>query len=212
MNKTIVTPKGRASWPYLHEPFKNKKDGSVSYKCDLIFPVEDADDLASSLNQFYNEELDKAIEKAKKSGNPKEVRQLREATKKLPIEKERDEEDKLTGNAILRSKSKSKPMVVDSQGNPFTGKIGAGSTVKLSVGVSFWGPIDGRCGVKLWLNAVQVIELVEWGAYGGPKSFEDTGFSVVEDGYVAEDTGDEDEDGEEEFAATSTGTASDGDF
>lgn len=211
MNKTIVTPKGRASWPYLHEPFKNKKDGSTSFKCDLIFPVEEAESLATELNQFYNEEFEKALDKAKKSKIPREARELRESVKKLPIIKERDEEDQLTGNAVLKSKSNKKPMVVDAQGNPFTGKIGAGSIVRLSVSPSFWGPLDERCGVKLWLNAVQVIELVEWGAYGGPKSFEETGFDIVEDGYVAEEGEEEEED---EFATTSTGTASDsnGDF
>lgn len=210
MNKTIVTPKGRASWPYLHEKNTNftKDPEEQHFECSIIITEEDAEEFIKKIQDLYESEKEAAIQAAK---TPKEKRVIRESERNIPIRKERDEDDQLTGNVIIKARSKSQPMVVDSHGNPMGPKVGSGSEIRMSVNPRFWKTPKGS-GIKLWLNAVQVIELVEWGAYGGPKSFEDTGFSVVEDGYVAEDTGDEDEDGEEEFATTSTGTASDGDF
>ena len=66
----------------------------------------------------------------------------------------------------------------------------------MSVQPRFYGPIGGdKNYLTLNLNAVQVIELVEWGAYGGvPEDAKEAGFDTVDGGYVSEDTAEEEGD------------------
>jgi hypothetical protein len=87
------------------------------------------------------------------------------------------------GNTILSFKSKKPPKLFNSKGQPIKNtedlKIGGGSVVKVNASIN---PYDKgiNTGVALYLNAVQIIELVE---FGNKSMFDDEGdgFSAVDD-------------------------------
>ena len=70
-------------------------------------------------------------------------------------------------------------MVVDSQMKPCNVDIGWGSTVKVSYSPIQY-TVNGKSGVTLYFNAVQVIDLVEY------EGTETSGFAK-EEGFIAEE-------------------------
>lgn len=87
--------------------------------------------------------------------------------------------------------------VFDAAGNPIKGdNIGNGSTVKVAATLIPFHVSNAVNGVSLRLNAVQVLNLIEYGQGGSAKSY---GFGE-EDGYVCEEntvSADANEDNEE---------------
>ncbi len=69
---------------------------------------------------------------------------------------------------------KTAPTCVDAHKQPFTKLIGNGSLVNISYDLREW-EMMGNTGVKADLNAVQVLELVEYGGGGGVDEFSDEG-------------------------------------
>lgn len=198
MNKAkIITPVGKASWPHLHEPSTFGKPEDARYDCSVLIPEEEASEFIQRIKQLYEEGLTEAIERAK---TPKEKRELREAKKNLPIKKFRDQDDNMTGEVEAKAKNKSQPLVVDAAGVAISPKVGSGSKIRMSTIPKFFGPINGNNYLTLTLLGVQVIDLVEWGAYGGvPETAKDAGFDVV-DGYTTDKAySGEDEDDEDDF-------------
>ena len=67
------------------------------------------------------------------------------------------------------------PTVVDAAKQPLTGQVGNGSLVNIAYELNNW-TVAGNSGVSARLNAVQVLELVEFnGGGGGVSEFEDEG-------------------------------------
>lgn len=122
-NKTLITPVGIASYPHLTNP--DSYQGQLNYKCDLVL---DASDEAVAA---FRSELEGFIAKAKEEAtqeltellggldpnakNPK-VKKKYEETKSLldslesdyrsPLSEEWGDDDELTGNLILKTKSR----------------------------------------------------------------------------------------------------------
>jgi hypothetical protein len=101
--------------------------------------------------------------------------------KNKPFKKhKRKEDDSPTGlfEVTFKTGVKFPVRVFDAKGNKITGdlNIGNGSQVKVAGSYTFYGPDKSGGGVKLYLNAVQVVELVEWS--GGEAS--DYGFAAGE--------------------------------
>jgi hypothetical protein len=69
------------------------------------------------------------------------------------------------------------PKVVDAHKQPFTKLIGNGSLVNIAYSLKAW-EMMGNSGVKADLNAVQVLELVEFNG-GGADEFDDIGDTQV---------------------------------
>ena len=153
----FTSPKGTAMWPWLSKP-DTRYDAEGKYKSDLIVKKEDAKEFVELAKQIFIEEFgEKSLSKAK-----------------WPYMN-----DDEAGGLKIRAKSSKKPMLVDAKGNVIKGDlaVGNGSTIKLA-GILNTYSAGGNIGVTAYLNAVQIIDLVEFGG----SQFEE------EDGYVHENT------------------------
>jgi hypothetical protein len=159
----FVTPKGTAAYAWLTKP-DTKFNPEGVYKTSLVVPAKEAEKFIEAIKNAYVEELG-----AKKLA-------------KANLSHEVNEDDTVT----FKFKSKSKPKLFDSKGKPITKEIsvGNGSVIKVAGG---FGPYDkgANTGVALYLNSVQIIDLVEW---TGSSAFgeEQGGFVAGDDDSTAE--------------------------
>jgi hypothetical protein len=156
----FTSPKGTAQWPWLSKP-DTRYDAEGKFKTDLLVSTEEAAPIMETAKKLFVEEFgEKALKNAKW---PYMV-------------------DDVTGGVKIRAKSGKKPGMFDAKGNVITKDlaVGNGSVIKIA-GLLQTYDAGGNKGVTAYLNAVQLIELVE---FGGSASFEE------EDGYVftAEET------------------------
>jgi hypothetical protein len=167
---SLKTPKGVANYPWLSKP--DVSFGKERFKCGIVFensaiakPVIDA------VNKVAADEFG-AKAKVKK-----------------PLVKNED------GTILLKTQSNSKPTISDSHGEVLkkTVKLGGGSIVRLAVTLSTYNK-DGSRGVTAYLDSVQLLKLVEYGA-GREVSWESAA-DEVEDAFVAGDASGDDEEGE----------------
>jgi|GEM_PF-1920440 len=148
-----VTPIGEAKWAYLDkpkpafaDPKTGKSKGEPKYQIDVVFDPKDPEWGAWGRN------LSEAIKAMGGSQSP--------------IKKEFNQNDEHTGRYYVTFKTSDKfqPKVFDKAGNILEGvKIGNGSKVRVSYIENEYTAFGG--GINLYLNAVQVIELVEFGNY-----------------------------------------------
>lgn len=140
-----ITPLGLAKWAHIHKPKAPYKDkGEPKYQIDVIFDPKDP---------AWNAWAKDLTEAVKKAG------------KQSPIKKELDDNDEPTGRyyATFKTSDKFKPSVFDKQGSLMPDvKIGNGSKIRVSYLENTYEAFGG--GVNLYLNAVQVMELVEFQA------------------------------------------------
>jgi hypothetical protein len=167
-----VTPIGEAKWAHLHTPkapFDAK--GAPKFQIDVIFEgVEEwakwSKDIMDKIRALPDQ-LDKDGDKIKKQS---------------PIKREMDENDQPTGRfyVTFKTSDKFKPGVFDKFGHPIpeTVLIGNGSKVRVSYIENIYPKFGG--GINFYLNAVQVIELVEYKAQNAAAY----GFDVEE--YIGE--------------------------
>ena len=150
------SPKGKASWPKLFKPDTRFNPEGV-YQTGLIVSKEDAAPFIQQIEEIFTNEHG-AAKLAKAS---------------MPYKEDED------GNIVFSFKSKRKPMVVDSQGKPIEVElnVGSGSTIKVACGLNPYS-VAGRVGVSAYLNAVQILDLVEYSSGG---------FDKEEGGFVAPD-------------------------
>ena len=214
-----VSPKGRFSYPKLTEPdTKFKEEGEYSVNLILEKSSPEARKLMAQIDKAAAESLAEAKARAKNAAEAKKWE-----TKYLPYSDIEDEETgeptgeikvKFTMKASGVSKKTGKPWsrkpaIFDAKGKPITGdiKIGGGTIGKISYEIVPYAPTTQvGASVKLALEAVQIIELKEW----GERSADSYGFGE-EDGYAHDDAdnsspfdsedegGDSDLTGEEEF-------------
>lgn len=140
-----VTPVGIAKWAHLDkpkEPYKGK--GEPKYQIDIVFDSKDAG------WQKWGKDLSDAIKKIN--------------GKQSPIKKELDSNDQPTGKyyATFKTSDKFQPRIFDKHGKLLEGvRIGNGSKVRVSYIENAYDSFGG--GINLYLNAVQVLELVDFG-------------------------------------------------
>jgi hypothetical protein len=167
MTTKYVSPKGNASYPKLTRPdTKFKAEGE--YTTGLVLNAKDGKAFLETLKEAAVEELgNKAAQGAQ-----------------FPVK----EED---GNYTFKFKSKNKPKLYDSKGKPIKEtdelNVGSGSVLKVAGSIAF-PKVQGKQYVSLYMNQVQIIDLVEFSS--SPFGDEGDGFSA--DDAVAEDTADED--------------------
>jgi hypothetical protein len=173
-NEKMTTPKGIALYPHLDKPDTKFDDVGV-YQLSLRLAKEEGVELQNTLQEILNKHTD--LIKKQTGKDPK--------IQPLPIKENSDAE----GNEVLDFKFKLKPQlrtrsgeIIEQRPQIFDaglkpmGKVGIGngSTVKVSfVAAPYQAPIGA--GVTLRLNAVQVIDLVQYN--GGAES---SGFAVEE--------------------------------
>jgi hypothetical protein len=190
--KAIVTPAGVAKYANISKPKLNFKKTGDEYSVDMLFEPDDIKDFEATLKTLALAAKDKAVAEAK-NGRDKKV--IGDFEIYLPISEELEKESgDPTGKVIVKAKNsasyerdgvvqKRSMPVFDSKGKPVTGlNIGRGSTLKISVVPNtFVNPATKKVGVSLWLKAVQVIDLVEYGG-GDAGSF---GFGEEDGSYRA---------------------------
>jgi hypothetical protein len=169
MATKFVTPKGNASYPKLTKPdTKFKAEGE--YTTGLILGEKEGKAFLETLKEAAVEELgNKAAQSAI-----------------YPVK----EED---GKMVFKFKSKNKPKLYDSHGKPIKDaelNVGSGSVLKVAGAVAF-PKVQGKQYVSLYLNQVQVIELVE---------FSSSPFGDEGDGFTASDKEESESDIDEDVA------------
>lgn len=145
--KRFVSPKGQASYPSLTKP-DTRFSAEGIYKTGLILSPEEAEPIVKMLEEEFQAEF----------GTKKKLSQA-----KMPVKYNED------GTVTISFKSKNAPKIVDAKGkpvmNPTELRIGGGSTIKISAAAKAYNA-GGAVGVTCYLNAVQIISLVEYGSGG----------------------------------------------
>lgn len=162
-NVRLTTPKGLAQYPSLKEP-DTRFDPAGVYKVNLVMDDNnETNALINKLTQILEDFYD----------NDDNVKQAIAKGRKVSMADiyENDNE----GNIILKFKQKAVitkkdgteiPVTIrqfDSKGKPMSAEIGRDSVIKVAFTPSpYYMPSTRTCGLSLRLNAVQVIDLVEF--------------------------------------------------
>lgn len=210
----ITSPKLRLGWPKLTEPDYGNKDypkpdGEYSTKGVAALSDPAIQSFLAKLRPFYDEAMEKAAEEFA-ALKPETRRKLKEVTKNgLYTELLDKETEQPTGEVEFKFSRKAsgeykkgpktgqkwhtKVPLFDAFGRPITGKldIWGGTIAKVSFSPSYYFiPGTGAAGLKLNLEAVQIIELRQ----GGARDAKDYGFGEEDSGFGYEpgdETGDE---------------------
>jgi len=183
------TPKGTAVFPYLNKP-DTKFDAAGVYQTDLKLTGADA----AKVQKVIDEALAEAKAEATKKGKEKK-KQPKQAD--LPCRPELDDDGDETGNVLFKFKSKASGVsaktgkewkrsipLFDAKGKPITDLVYGGSTIIIAYVAMPWVNPKLEYGVKLAIEAVQVIELSQGG--GGRRNASAFGFEE-EEGFTKED-------------------------
>ena len=176
--KRIVSPKGEALYPHLKTP-ETYEGQEVGYTIQVKFSKEDTDKLIELLEQ--------ELEAAKTSSDYKGKRWPNAPRMGYREDQNGDIIFKFKTKATITTKAgdtiKKTVPVFDAKGNPVDVNLGNGSIVRVAFQVIPYWKSSTNAGLTLYLDAVQVIKLVE---YNGGGSFDSFGFTA-EDGFVAKD-------------------------
>ena len=183
-NEQINTPLGVAVYPRLNEP-DYKFDPAGTFSVTVRVPAEEG--------QKLKDKLDAKLDAWHKS-QMKERRKPQLKRADLTIKPAFDDDGNETGELDFKFTMKhnvttqtgktwiQRPKLYDSQGKGFSGAaIGGGSKIVVNFDPAPYFPPTMGCGLKMRLNAVQVIDLVEYKKVGA----ESLGFAVHEGGYKA---------------------------
>ncbi len=180
-NQSFFTPVGPCKWAKVFEPQDPLEAGkSREWSIQLTLDPQEHKtmDFLTQLDDLFKEINGKA--KVARDGIPykEEVDwDTKEPTGLVTIKFKRKETSN-KGNIIPP------PLVIDSQRNPWPADtlIGNGSKVKIKFSAYGWDAVTGAGrGLSLWLEALQVIDLVPYEARDMAEGFDD-----VEGGYVAD--------------------------
>ncbi len=193
------SPFGTAFYPRLDEPDFEFKDAG-EYRVTIRLNPEDVEDVREQLQALFDE----GIKKLKEIGC-----KAHPALNGLPIKEEIDRETEKPTGAYLLSASmiasgknkktdetwEKRPVIVDSQKQKVTEKVWGGSDLRFSAMVGTYNPNKKiGYGIKLYLEAVQVRELVTGSdgteAFDTFDGFQSGGGTEGESEVVGADTGD----------------------
>lgn len=179
--KQYVTAKGKAFYPNLRTP--NMFEGNdLGFDCRVIFSAEETE----RMKEFLHRELEKAASLPEFAG-----KKLDEGDFFIGLgeTKEGDTYFKFKTKSTYKTKSgEVKDRVVpifDSAGKPLPKNVdvGHGSIVKVAYTINPFYKTRKIKGLTLYLNAVQVIELVK----RGERDAGSYGFGAEEGGYVSDE-------------------------
>lgn len=179
-NTQAISPVGKALWATLNKPdTKFNEAGIYSVKLEIT-----GDD-AQKLSAFLDTKLQESIAEAKKENVGKKIKEA-----SAPYEWTNDNtiavNFKMKASGIKKSGEpwSRKPALFDAKGKPLVGEVmvGAGSMLSVAYEASpFYTSLIGA-GVSLRLNAVQIVQLVEYSGGSGSNP----GFGE-HDGYEADE-------------------------
>ena len=170
----FTTPKGIAQYPWLSKP-DTKFNEEGEYKVNLILTKKEAAPVIEQINVAFAENF-----KVQEKEHGKDIK-----TANPPYMDELDDDNKPTGNVIIKFKSKAlyAPAIFDAKGNVMKdSNIWGGSEIRVNGSIApYYVKLIGA-GVALRLRAVQVIQYVE----GGTGSADRFGFEEVDGGFTQE--------------------------
>jgi|JYMV01.1.fsa_nt_gi hypothetical protein len=184
--KALVTPTGSALWAKVTEPQANKFNPTPMFSMSVVFKPEEVEVFKGKMQDLLNEFYDETFAEIK----PAKQKSLAKADLFREAE---DKDGSLTGELELRTKQFAKDFkgneqimpIVDSTGKDITNGcplVGNGSKVRAKVFPKlYYMASTNTVGISFRLNAVQIVELVEYGNAS-------TGFDAVDGGYVAPTT------------------------
>ena len=195
----VTTPCGVFIYPHLTEADTKfvKPDGEYHTKFALEADDKATKEFAAELTRYMEEYIDLNTEELKPA-------QLKKALRADLFEEEMDDEGEETGRLIFKFKLKAKvetktkswdqrPRLFDSAAEAIKGKVNiwTGSEGKVNVEVfPYYMATTKSFGLSLRCVGVQILKLVE--GSGGPDAAS-MGFGAEDDGYVANDSGFDDE-------------------
>lgn len=155
------TPVGEAKWAHVQQPkapFKDERGGEKGepkYQIDVVFDAN---------NPEWKAWAGKVMAQVKALPEQKNKATGAVIPKQIPIKKEFDQDEQPTGRYYVTFKTgvTFKPGLFDKFGQPIpeTVMIGNGSKVRVNYCENTYEAFGG--GVNFYLNAVQVVELVEY--------------------------------------------------
>ncbi len=182
--KNYTTPKGTAIYPYLCQP--DEFQGKKSWKVNLAYTEGTAE--CNAMLELIDRLSQEAYETEKAKLKPAQRNLCRPY---VPYNNEYDKDNRLTGRIVFKFKSKfeyldkvsGKMMPInidrfDKAGKATTvealGKVGSGSILKVNwFPISFYNSASESAGISMKINAVQFIDIVEFGADAGQFGFSD---------------------------------------
>lgn len=179
----LITPVGEAKWAHVQKPKaafigNGKPKGEPKYQIDVVFEKDDKDwsawaaEIMKQIRAMPQQFKKQTREQLAKKEKPEPLE------KQVPIKSEYDADDKPTGRFFVTFKTGAeyKPGLFDKYGRPFPPDVlvGNGSKVRVNYSPNVYEAFGG--GINFYLNAVQVVELVE---YKG-QSAENYGFDTSE--------------------------------
>jgi hypothetical protein len=169
----LTTPVGEAKWAHVQKPKdpytddKGRTQGESKYQIDVVFPANDP---------AWKDWGGKIMAQIKALPIQKNKATGVDLPHQIPIKKEFDENDQPTGRFYVTFKTGAayKPNLFDKFGQllPETVLVGNGSKVRVNYCENIYDAFGG--GMNFYLNAVQVLELVEF----KPATAEGYGFQV----------------------------------
>lgn len=190
--ETFTSPLGVAVWPHLNGPDTKFKDGG-EYHTKLAFRP-DSDPKAQQFLDDLQARFDAYVDEVKAEIGPAKAKKLK---LNEPFTAELDDDGNETGRVLVKFKMNAtytkkdktqgtnKPRFFDSRGNPLTNppSIGNDSKLRIAYSVAGYNTPQGT-GISLYLNAVKIVELVEYsGNAGNAKTF---GFDEDEGGFTGD--------------------------
>lgn len=158
-----ITPVGEAKWAHIAKPkapFKDEQGrtkGDPKYQIDVVFDPK-ADPTWAEWAKAVMAQIKALPEEVDKRTGDK-------MQKQNPIKRELDANDQPTGKfyVTFKTSEKFKPPMFDRYGKPLDENtmIGNGSKVRVAYVENVYTAFGG--GINFYLNAVQVLELVELG-------------------------------------------------
>lgn len=178
----MMVIKGKSLWTKVFEP-DTRFVPEGEYSTQVVVPEAEAADVCEQLEQIAKSKFDEAVKDNPKLKNVLSIRPVSEP--------EYDEAGNETGNVIFKTKLKARiksrsgetysqsVSVVDAKKTPMDGSqmVGNGSTIKVAVEpVPYVMQSTKQVGVSLRLKAMQVINLIEYGAPSTDVFDEEDGF------------------------------------
>jgi len=185
----MIIIKGKANWAKVSVP-DTKWNPEGEYSIQVIMPEEEAAKIEEKLQELLDVYVEELV------NEKPQIKKTLKTADLLP--KEYDENGDETGNVIFKCKRKAKitskksgkvyeqhVTVVDAKKKPTTVDIGNGSTVKVAVDPNpYYVASTKTAGISLRLQAVQVIDLVEYKGKASDVFDEEEGYESTEDNSV----------------------------
>lgn len=210
-----VTEVGTAVFPHLVKP-DTEFDSDGVYKTVLEIDPDselktNKGESVGTIEEFLQEELEKAIEAAKKESGKKRIKTpeppfgIYEETGKFQVKFKQKAKIKVDGEMV-----DIKLGLFDAKGKPFKGdRLFGGSKIKVAFEVAPYFNAAVGAGITLRPKAIQIIELVKGGASASTFGFGE------EEGYSADEDEDEDDtlfDSQEDSTSENEDDGEDEDF